>query len=169
MTATYLGAVKEFLEEKVAKAVRLKRPSVDDSTHFELACPAVHIGWVPPKDIIDTPPLPCMVVGLKKPIADDGDHRVLSVRVTVLVYSQGLSMPGGTFEQWFGGYLDLFNLLDKIVAELLNADGIGGLSLQGDVEYGPDEQQALDYWIGWVDCTLLAPAAPRRARQKRLL
>ena len=78
--------------------------------------------------------------------------------------------PGAVMHVDDTGYQDLLNLLDRTVRAIRNAEQVGqGMTLaEPSIRYRPDNEQYYDYWVGYIEFVLTAPAGPR-AIEKELL
>ena len=160
---TLLSQISEFIDEKVAKTIRLQKPSEDDEIDsYELTNPAVFEGWVPPTGFIpDGVRIPALVVGLGSGVELRGDPKTTEeVVITVIVYSPGThKIVDGKLQYTpdFKGYIDLMNVIDRIRLELRRISNIGGYELSEKVEWKVSDEPAYPYWYGHVKFNLEKP------------
>lgn len=169
MTNVYFEELKAALEDACAE-IRLKRPARGDDTVFALAAPVVTIGW--PEVEITAPVLrdrvPGVAIGLAAPITDDGEERLLPVRLACIVWSPGTHLePGGPerLDPSQGtGLQDLANLMDPILRALRRGDPLTPhLTLaKPELQWWLDGDSYGDYWLGDVTFTLRAAPLPGR-------
>ncbi len=173
MTNIYFEELKAALE-KVCAGIKLKRPTRGDDTAFALATPVVTIGW--PEVEITAPVLrdrvPGVAIGLARPITDDGEERLLPVRLACIVWSPGthLGLEGLDVSQGTG-IQDLANLIDPIVrAVRLGSLVAPHLTLaKPEIQWWMDGDSYGDYWLGDITFTLCAAPLPGRGETDLLL
>lgn len=169
MTNVYFEELKAALEDACAE-IRLKRPARGDDLAFALATPVVTIGW--PEVEITGPVLrdrvPGVAIGLAGPITDDGEERLLPVRLACIVWSPGTHLgpeePERLDPSQSTGLQDLANLLDRIVRTLRRGDPVTPhlILAKPEIQWWLDGDSYGDYWLGDVTCTLRAAPLPGR-------
>lgn len=150
---TILTALQAFLQQYVAPRIQLQKPS-EDASAYELVHPAVHIGWIPPKNFLPEgmeSEIPCMVVGMDDG-QDSGEEASLRIRISFVVYNPGTYDMDGKLTPNFQGYQDLLNLITLARQELSRNMVIEGVtSLQKPFKWGMyTEEQPYPYWYGWL-------------------
>lgn len=144
-----LGAIKEFLQEKISPEFKLKKPSEDNiiNDNYELVNPAVYIGWVPPKNYLneygyDVPSLLVMEDGGE----DSGQDADIDIRIGIATYD-----PGSSTIPDFKGYKDLLNIIQRIRIEIVKSAVIAGITtVEKPIKWGMYEEQQYPYWHGWI-------------------
>lgn len=166
MTNVYFEELKAALE-KVCAGIRLKRPTRGDDTAFVLATPVVTIGW--PEVEITAPVLrdrvPGVAIGLAGPVTDDGEKRLLPVRLACIVWSPGTHLGSKGLDVSQGtGLQDLADLIDPIVRAVRLGDPVTPhLTLaKPEIQWWVDGDSYGDYWLGDVTFTLQAAPLPGR-------
>jgi hypothetical protein len=159
-----LEFVKKWLESRIFEnEIQEKAPRKDDSAgSYQLATPAVHVGYIPPGSILDEHSkirIPCLVVGTPE-MTDDRENSEIHLQITVIVYDAGLQTVSGDGKQMqlspnFDGYITLMNFLDCVKEWILREDGIPGLlTLDSAVKLKTYEEQPWPYWYGYLDFTV---------------
>lgn len=169
MTVSMLQEIKAWAEDVLA-GVQLQRPAEGERLdRYELATPAVHIGWVPPGSVLPSGPdgpirVPCVVIGAEELDADQ-ESTDLQLMITAAVFDPGRQIRGQdgnlSWEVNFDGYINLLNLLDRIRARLLRGRTIAGkYKLTSPVALKTYEEQPWPYWYGYLKFTLSGEAYP---------
>lgn len=166
MTNVYFEELKAALE-KICSGIKLKRPTRGDDMAFGLETPVVTIGW--PEVEITAPVLrdrvPGVAIGLASPITDDGEERLLPVRLACIVWSPGTHLGPEELDVSQGtGLQDLVNLIDLIVRAVRQGDPVTPhLTLaKPEIQWWVDGDSYGDYWLGDVTFTLSAAPLPGR-------
>lgn len=163
-TVSSLFAVKAWLEGLIQQEnVRLKAPQQNDKTDaYTLVFPAVHVGYVPPKTILNDSTeirIPCLVVGTSEADSDD-ESNSLDLRITAAIWDPGTqaireSSQKLQLAQNFDGYITLLNLLDRVKRWIRREDSVAGhFRPESQVKLTTNEEQPWPYWYGAVEVTV---------------
>ncbi len=158
-----LESVKAWLENNIeTDKIQEKAPRKDDTTgSYQLAPPAVHVGYIPPGSILDEHSkirIPCLVVGTPE-MTDDRENSEINLQITVIVYDAGLQTVGGDGKSMqlspnLDGYVTLLNFLDRVKEWILRENGIPDrLTLNSPVKLKTYEEQPWPYWYGFLNFT----------------
>lgn len=178
-----IAAMTEWVRSEAVSGARLKVPSStaqDSRYEYQLSEPAVHAMYVPPATLTtDQIGRSCPSVTVQLLSVTDVParaSRALKFRLVLCTWDPGFhdgDVAGGAdggFEPNGDGWLDTWNLMDRILESLKAADTIGGLlrvKTEEAVECGPyKEDGALvdfyPYYLSQVEfaCETGQPAAP---------
>lgn len=170
-TVSSLFCMKKWLEEQIQREkIRLKSPQPDDKTDtYALVAPAVHVGYIPPKAILNKDMVvrvPGLIVGTTE-IEDDGESSRMDLRITAVVWDSGTqraaddSSSGLQLTPGFDGYVTLLNLLDNVKRWIRRDDGLSEqFHLDSTVRLSTYDEQPWPYWYGTVACAVTTQPDP---------
>ena len=138
----------KFLKDNVANKIKLEKPpdrgKVEED--YERVKPAVHEGWVPPKNFSDYGyDVPGIIV-----MIDDGSEDTLAelnVRLKIVTYDPGTTQEDGILSPNTKGYKDLLNVITRIRIELSqNPIILEKVNVNKPIKWSMDEEQSYPYW-----------------------
>lgn len=187
---TAMEKLCQWTKENIAEQILLKKPDDDQNTKnypFTLVHPSVFTMLMPPSDKMPTPEhhqVPSITVQLLE--GSENRHEQtgsLSVRFRIITWSPGIhgkellkpkEKDGRTVQKPWGGdkasehyqrktegWVDTWNVVDRLMEELRETPFIGGLHLNPDegIHFGQETENDqvisfFPYWVAWVTCSL---------------
>lgn len=119
-----LKSLSKFLINNVANKIKLEKPPENNIVEqsYDLVNPAVYIGWVPPKNFLESYgyDIPSIVVMIDEG-EDNSDEVTRRIRITFTTYDPGTTELNGKLSPNTNGYKDLLNLIGITRNELNNS------------------------------------------------
>lgn len=156
-----LQALKIFIEEKVAsKITLLKERSVPE----EYVNPFVGIITLPHKNFMPVNfQVPHILIGLEKGTNNMDKNHTINIRIQCATYGGEYQFEEDANIPDEKGYLDLLNLLERVMHELLQATVIGNCTIDTEFDYGIyDDEMTYPYWYGYIRFSIEIPIINRQ-------
>jgi len=164
-TVEILDKIRDWLNSNVCNQIKLKKPSDNDVTHFELVNPVAYSVYYPAQKPNEDVGVPSISVIFEEG-TDDRETYTLSIRLIFCVYSPGFHSPEGEFTPDNEGWRDLLNFMDRTKAAILRSQNLNGITVKTPLTQAlsfPEEQTpSLDpYYFGYVTFDVDTPSYPR--------
>jgi len=164
-TVEIVDGIRDWLNKNVCSQIKLKKPSDDDVSLFELVNPVAYSVYYPAKKSNEDVGVPSVVV-IPDEGTDNGENFTLPIRLVFCIYSPGFHGADDSFKPDNDGWRDLLNFMDRTKASILRSQNLDGISVGMPLNIGlsaPEEQTpALDpYYFGYITFNAITPSYPR--------
>lgn len=160
-----LQDLKKFVREEIANDILLQRENSDPPEYVH---PYVGLVTSPHKNFMPVNfQVPYIHIGLAQGTMDVSKENAVTVRFQCAVYGgdyqfqQDANLPDET------GYIDLLNLIERIMHKLTQAAVIGNCVIDTNFEYGVyNEQITYPYHYGYVQFSIQLPTINRQPTEE---